>query len=155
MMRPVRFTDGTELRMDDELRAILEKSEAGISLTDDEERLFVERVHRHAIEQRHVQPSRPIEAPTVHYTELQEVGPDDPCYPEWNTYLRELGRLLQEGHEGKFVLIHSDQIIGIWDSWDEIKRVRLNLERAPLLQRIRSREPITTSRPIRLSQWLN
>ncbi len=32
------------------------------------------------------------------------------------TYFRELPRLLAEGHEGRFVLIKGDQIVGIWDT---------------------------------------
>lgn len=35
---------------------------------------------------------------------------------ELGTFHRELPRLLGEGHEGKFVLIHGDQVAGIWPS---------------------------------------
>lgn len=38
---------------------------------------------------------------------------------EINTYRRELPRLLAEGEEGKFVLIKGDQVIGVWDTFDD------------------------------------
>lgn len=38
---------------------------------------------------------------------------------EWNTFLKEMPRLLQEGHRGKYVLIRGDQVHGVWDTLDE------------------------------------
>ena len=61
---------------------------------------LVERVHRQAAEELRGQPPPlPIQRPTIHYTELPEDTPDSPLYQEWNTYRREVGRLLAEGHE--------------------------------------------------------
>ncbi len=37
----------------------------------------------------------------------------------WETYSHEVGRLIAEGHEGKFVLIKNETIIGIYDNDDE------------------------------------
>lgn len=37
---------------------------------------------------------------------------------ELDTFRRELPRLLQEGNQGKFVLIHRDQVDSVWDSLD-------------------------------------
>ena len=37
---------------------------------------------------------------------------------ELATYQRELPRLLQEGHEGKYVLIHGDQVDSLWPDED-------------------------------------
>jgi hypothetical protein len=34
-------------------------------------------------------------------------------------YRRELPRLLSQGHEGRFVLIQGDLVIGLWDTFDE------------------------------------
>ncbi len=36
------------------------------------------------------------------------------------TYLRELPRLLAEGHEGRFVLIKGDAVVSIWDTSDDV-----------------------------------
>jgi hypothetical protein len=36
--------------------------------------------------------------------------------PEWETYRREVGRLLAEGHEGQWVLVKGDQIVGLYDT---------------------------------------
>jgi hypothetical protein len=34
------------------------------------------------------------------------------------TYRRELPRLLQEGHAGKYAIIKDDQVVSIWDTVD-------------------------------------
>jgi hypothetical protein len=36
------------------------------------------------------------------------------------TYRRELPRLLQEGHAGKYALIKDDQVLGIWDTVGDV-----------------------------------
>jgi hypothetical protein len=41
---------------------------------------------------------------------------------EWDVYRREVGRLLAEGHEGKFVLIKGDEIVGIYPTHEEAER---------------------------------
>src|SRR5438034_6019266 len=35
---------------------------------------------------------------------------------EINTYMREMPRLLHDGHDGRFALISGDQLIGLWDT---------------------------------------
>jgi hypothetical protein len=60
----------------------------------------------------------PVEANdpwTIHYTELQPFDDGGPLTVEWNFYCREVGRLLAEGNEGRWVLIKSEEIIGIYD----------------------------------------
>lgn len=52
----------------------------------------------------------------VHCTELGPAGPDSQLKVEWAFYLRAVGRLLAEGHEGKFVLIKGEEIIGLFDT---------------------------------------
>ena len=52
----------------------------------------------------------------IHYTELPEADPGQSLGEEWNTYRREVGRLLAEGHEGRHVLIKGDQVIGLYDT---------------------------------------
>src|SRR4051812_337473 len=88
------------------------------------ERALVEQVHRQAIEQARDQPlPPPAEPPTIHYTELPEGRPDSPLYQEWNFYRREVGRLLAEGHEGRWALIKGEGIVGIWDTEAEARAV--------------------------------
>jgi hypothetical protein len=55
---------------------------------------------------------------TIHYTQLAPARQSSPLAAEWETYRREVGRLLAEGHEGKTVLIKGTTIIGVYDSWD-------------------------------------
>ncbi len=55
----------------------------------------------------------------IHYTELPDEAPDSPLFTEWNLYRREVGRLIAEGHQGKWLLIKGDEIIGIWETQAE------------------------------------
>lgn len=84
------------------------------------------------------------EPATVHYTELREARPEEPFFHEWNTYLREVGRLLDQGHEGKFVLIRQESIIGVFDTDADARAEGLKsyLLQPFLVQQIRLREPI-------------
>ncbi len=78
---------------------------------------FVVRVHQRFRQQ---QPPPPLpEPPTIHYTELPPSIPGSAIAEEWETYRREVGRLLAEGNEGRYVLIKGGQIIGIWDTQKE------------------------------------
>lgn len=52
----------------------------------------------------------------IPYTELPEMNDGGPLCEEWNTYRREVARLLTESHEGTFVLIKGDQIVSLHDS---------------------------------------
>jgi hypothetical protein len=55
-----------------------------------------------------------METRRVHYTELAPAAPTSLHARESETYRREVGRLLAEGHAGEFVLISGDEIIGFW-----------------------------------------
>jgi len=81
---------------------------------------------------------------TIPYAELPPPEPDSPLSREWNFYRGEVGRLLKDGHEGQFVLIKGEQIIGIWGTREEAKTVALQkyLMQPCLIQQVRSREPI-------------
>jgi hypothetical protein len=109
-----------------------------------QQRAAVEQVHREAIEQGRVQPLPPYERPTIHYTELPAPQPDSQLFHEWNLYRREVGRLLAEGQQGRFLLIKGENIIGIWDTEDEAEAVALQkyLMQPYLIHQIRSREPL-------------
>jgi hypothetical protein len=58
----------------------------------------------------------------IHYTQLPPSQPGSPIATEWDTYRREASRLLNEGHEGKWVLIKGTEIIGIWPTDEEAAR---------------------------------
>lgn len=105
---------------------------------------LVSRIHREAAERLRDQPLPRAEPPTIHYTELPEARPGDVLFHEWNTYRREVGRLVAEGHERRFVLIKDDTIVGVYDTWDAARAE--GLERYLLnpffVKQILSREPL-------------
>jgi hypothetical protein len=88
--------------------------------------------------------NKEAELDTISYTELVQAKPGEAFFHEWNTYLREVGRLLREGHQGKFILINDEAIIGIFDTEDAARTEGLKrcLLQPFLVQQIRSREPI-------------
>ena len=98
--------------------------------------------------QRHLQnpptPLPPLERPTIHWTELAEAAPGSRIAAEWNFYRKQVGRLLAEGHEGQWVLIKGEEIIGIWATQQEADAVRVQrfLLQDVLIHQIQSREPV-------------
>jgi hypothetical protein len=87
----------------------------------------------------------------VHWTELlQETS--GPLATEWNFYLREIGRLLAEGHEGRWLLIKGEEIIGIWDTYNEVTAAQRELGQPVFVHRILAIEP-RIRLPIRWSLW--
>jgi hypothetical protein len=87
---------------------------------------------------------RPIQLPTIHYTQLPEDSSDGQLTKEWNFYRHVVGRLLAEGHEGKWVLIKGEEIVGIWNTMDEADSVRLEkfLMQSVLMKQILTNEPV-------------
>jgi hypothetical protein len=81
---------------------------------------------------------------TIHHTELPEAPPGDVLSLEWNTYRREVGRLLAEGHAGKFVLIKGSQVVALYDAWDAALEAghRLYLLEPFLVHEVRAEEPL-------------
>ena len=63
--------------------------------------------------------------PTIPYTALAAAPPDSPIATEWNFYRRQVGRLLAEGNQGKWVLIKGERIVGIWDRHEEANERRV------------------------------
>ena len=55
----------------------------------------------------------------MHWTELSGDTSGAPLATEWNFYLREIGRLLAERQDNRWVLVKGEAIIGIWDTRDE------------------------------------
>ncbi len=87
---------------------------------------------------------RRLEPPTIHYTQLPRDSSGGRGATEWNAYLREVGRLLAEGHEGRWVLIRGEAVVGIWDTEAEANRIRLEhfLMQDVLIHQIRTHEPV-------------
>ena len=80
----------------------------------------------------------PPEPAPIHYTDLTTT--DD---PDWNTYVREAGRLLAEGCEGRWVLIRNGEIEGVFNTQSEASRAAVDryfMQRV-LLHPIRTWEP--------------
>lgn len=116
-----------------------------------QERALVEQVHREAIEQARAQPLPPREIPRgIHYTELREAKHGEPLAEEWNTYCREVGRLLAEGQEGRHVFIKGEKIIGIFATPDEAMEAGLKNDLLPpfFVHPIRTEEPYLRIRGI-------
>ena len=96
----------------------------------------------------------PYPAITIPWTELPPANPDSPLAAEWETYRREVGRLLAEGQEGKYALIKGEEIIGIFETWGEARRVGLEkyLLDGHIVRPILSREPVIRG-PVNLRLW--
>src|SRR5262245_53082280 len=84
------------------------------------------------------------EQPTIHYSQLPDGPPDSPIATAWNFYRRTISRLLAEGHQGKWVLIKNEEIVGIWDTEGEAGAVRVErfLLQPVLIKQILAQEPI-------------
>lgn len=92
------------------------------------------------------------EPATIHYTELTEANPDEVLGQEWNTYRRELGRLLADGHEGKFILIKGETILGIFEREEAAvgEGYHKFLRQGFFVHQIREKEPILRVRGLNL-----
>ncbi len=105
---------------------------------------LADQLRRDTVERLRLRPPSPPERPTIPFTELPEDTSDNPRAGEWNFYRREVGRLLAEGHEVRWILIHNGAIVGLWDTEDEADRIRL--QRFPmqpvLLKQICALEPV-------------
>jgi hypothetical protein len=110
----------------------------------DQGRALVESVHREAVERAPGQPLPVPEPASLHYTELPAASPESQLQQEWDTYRREAGRLLMQGHEGRHVLIKGDRIIGLWDTHTEALAAGYErfLGHPFLVHQIREREPL-------------
>jgi hypothetical protein len=81
---------------------------------------------------------------TIHHSQLVPAAPNSPLAVEWEFYRREVDRLIGAGHEGKWVLIKGEEIIGIFDTEEQAYAVgsaRFLLQ-PKLIHRILTREPV-------------
>jgi hypothetical protein len=80
----------------------------------------------------------------IHWSELPEDTTGNAHARNWNFYRREVGRLLAEGHEGRWVVVKGEQIIGIWDTQEEafadLYRRYQNVQ--ALVHQVLEREPL-------------
>jgi hypothetical protein len=106
---------------------------------EDQLRRFVEQERRLVKE---LPPLRPPEPTTINWTDLAEAPADSPIATEWNFYRRQVGRLLAEGHEGRWTLIQGEQIVGIWDTLEEANEVQATLTPGVMVKQILTREPL-------------
>jgi hypothetical protein len=85
-----------------------------------------------------------VERAMIHYTQLPEDTSGGRGSAEWNLYRREVSRLLAEGHEGKWVLLQCEQIIGIWDTEAQARAVAVEryLMQPIVIRQVREREPL-------------
>ena len=79
----------------------------------------------------------------IHYTQLPEDNTEKPLAREWNVYRREIGRLLAEGHEGRYVLIQGETVLGLFDTWDSARAAGLKrfLREPFFVHPVRATEP--------------
>ena len=61
-------------------------------------------------------PPEPAPRTSIHYTELREDPSNDPAAPGYNVFVREVGRLIAEGNEGKWIVIAEGRLIGVYDT---------------------------------------
>jgi hypothetical protein len=89
-------------------------------------------------------PSMNDKPQTVHYRELPPAEPGSMIAREWDTYRREAGRLIAEGHEGRYVLIKADQILGLFATKEEAHAAGTTwfLLEPYLIQQVRTHEPL-------------
>jgi hypothetical protein len=86
-----------------------------------------------------------MDAPkTIHYTQLPPAQPGSQLAREWETYRREVGRLLAEGLEGRWVLVKGDQVLAFFDTYDAARDAgsRLFLQQPHLIHQVFAEEPI-------------
>jgi hypothetical protein len=81
---------------------------------------------------------------SIPYSQLPAAEPSSRIAEEWETYRREIGRLLVEGHEGRFVVIKGGQVVGLFDACDEARTfgARRFLLEPYLIQQVRRLEPL-------------
>src|SRR5262245_60921326 len=80
----------------------------GGQVMKDRELELLERLYREGERQRQEPPAPTAQQHMIPYTELPEDTSGGRGAREWNLYRREAGRLLAEGHEGRWVLIQGE-----------------------------------------------
>ena|SRR5438132_1613739 len=86
----------------------------------------------------------PRTSQTIPWSDLPPANPGSLLAAEWETYRSEVGHLLEQGLEGKFVLIKGKQIVGVFDTWDAARQAGLEkyLLQPHMIHPILSQEPV-------------
>jgi hypothetical protein len=81
---------------------------------------------------------------TIHFSELLPAIAGSPIAQEWEFFRRDVGRLIAEGHEGKWVLIKGEQIIGFFEAQREAldEGYKRFLRTGFVVNQIRTRYPV-------------
>jgi hypothetical protein len=108
---------------------------------------LVRRLHQEELERIRREPPpplAPVERPTIHWRDLPAAAPNSPLAREWDLYRREVGRLIAEGHEGQWVLMKNEQIVGMYLAKQDAKAAgyRLFPGQGFLVHQIQEREPL-------------
>jgi hypothetical protein len=119
-------------------------AEGGRIMTDKDREALDWLVRNERDRQHDIAKHAPARPETLHHTELPEDTSGTPAARDWNCYLREAGRLIAEGHEGRWVLIKSAMIVGVWDTEEEARTVAAgqHLMEPILIHQIRECEPV-------------
>jgi len=117
---------------------------------DENDRTLVNAIHRAAKEACRDLPVRAAELPGMHYSELAPSVPGDVFFDEWNTYCGEIGRLLAEGLQGRYVVIKGKDILGTYATWQAAREAGLQrfLLEPFFVHEIRVEEPFLRVRGI-------
>jgi hypothetical protein len=114
-------------------------------MKETEEDLIV-RLHREEAERMRREGPLPqlAETPSIPHTDLPQAHPDSLLFVEWDTYRREVRRLLAEGKEGQFALIKGQQLVVMYATEREAldRAYRLFPCQLFLVHQVREREPL-------------
>ncbi len=102
-------------------------------------------------------PPPPPQRTSVHYSELKENRSSDPAAEGWNVYVREVGRLLAEGNEGKWVVIAEGRLIGVYETKGEghVVIAKGHFTWPAALYQVRSQHPVPEYPFIGRFAWRN
>ena len=96
--------------------------------------------------------SAPAERSAIPYDDLPPASPDSLLVAEWDSYRKEVGRLLAEGRQGQFVLIKGERIIGLYPTEREALDLayRMFPGQAFLVHQLQASEPLLRCVSVRL-----
>jgi len=103
-------------------------------------------------------PTSPVDpaGPVIHFTELAPAPADGPLAVEWETFRRELPRLLADGLAGAYALVVGSVVVGTFDTFaGAVAEGRRRFPERPLaVQLIAEWQPvIRPSGGIRWAAW--
>ncbi len=111
---------------------------------DDSEHNWIEQLRREEFRRLQLAPRSTVPYATMYCTELPQDTSGGALGREWDFYIRRVAELVAAGHEGRWVLIQGENIVGLWDSAEEANRYRLETfpMQPVLMKQICVREPI-------------